>query len=75
MLIGSPISKRLVPILGYRKTLMIGGFLMMVGTSLSYFATSIWVLYITYGGKNIFFKHLKKIKHFFKQLKKIKTIF
>ena len=29
---------------------MVGGSLMMAGTALSYFATSIWVLYFTYGG-------------------------
>ena len=61
MMIGAPISKRLVPAIGYRKTLMIGGTLMMIGSSLSYFATSIWVLYITYGGKRHFKQKLSLI--------------
>ena len=49
MMIGAPISERLVPKLGYRKTLMIGGTLMMIGSALSYFATNVWTLYFTYG--------------------------
>ena len=49
MMIGAPISKQIIPKIGYRWTLWIGGFLMMVGAVLSSMVTSIYYLYGTMG--------------------------
>ena len=49
MMIGAPISKQIIPKIGYRWTLWIGGFLMMIGAVLSSMVTSIYYLYGTMG--------------------------
>jgi len=49
MMIGAPISKQIIPKIGYRWTLWIGGFLMMIGAVLSSMVTSIYYLYATMG--------------------------
>ena len=49
MMIGAPISKQIIPKIGYRWTLWIGGFLMMIGAVLSSMVTSIYFLYGTMG--------------------------
>ena len=49
MMIGAPISKQIIPKIGYRWTLWIGGFLMMIGAVSSSMVTSIYYLYGTMG--------------------------
>jgi len=49
MMLGSFFCEKAISKFGYRSTLMLGGFLMMLGTGLSFLATKIWHLYISFG--------------------------
>ena len=49
MMIGAPVSKMIIPIIGYRYTLWLGGTLMMLGAVSSAYVPTIYWLYLTMG--------------------------
>ena len=49
MMIGAPVSKMIIPSIGYRYTLWLGGTLMMLGAVSSAYVPTIYWLYLTMG--------------------------